>query len=705
MNPDIFILVVDDEEKDLVSFKQSLYELGNKFGHQIDIKSENNVLEALKVIRQHRVDAIFLDYYFEGGMNGDELLDFLPAHLDSLYIALVSGRNEEELDKIVTKRNANLDNKDFPFRYLSKPVYSLQLKDVYQDIVEFLSKRPLPNPLAYTSRVVDESENKLEKLTAMNIFLETTMKYLVGILASDGLYRNAQRLLPRRFNKRIEYSFGVCLEWLDELYQQAQHTNTGVNNFVPEILEFLSKPLSSQQTPLEFLKSFENICEHPLRRGFINDEAYYRNIIDELHQPLTQLRKRLNFLIRYSLVAVEEINVNESDSNSFKYRLRVLMGLESHPVARTFVSKMKLEKGNIYIKNKVFRKDSLDQFLLLNPFVSFQFCPSCGVRRIFMLDTIQEEKLYHRDYVNHTNESELNSQKIKAFFGLNFDTVDSEYSKKHRYYIDGQNDLDENSLVSYKTVENPFSPNYPNSSFEHEANPQNELMSSLAADEQLVNCSHSVARVSIPKIIDGKMQNSSTGTAWLITPQLALTCWHVIEARGRWDDPINNSDLQEQIKHGLLIFGNILPNQGVEYKIKKLEYYSCDLDYALLRLQDRESSLQQWRFLTLSEDEPVTIQTKLLVIQHPKGQLKQRSEGYFIKLGSDSNRILHNASTEQGTSGSPVLKVSNWQVVALHNGENDSEHLREATLICAILSDLKQNDKKLYSEIMECQNL
>ena len=243
--------------------------------------------------------------------------------------------------------------------------------------------------------------------------------------------------------------------------------------------------------------------------------------------------------------------------------------------------------------------------------------------------------------------------------------------------------------------------------FGQEANPRNESMSFLAEDKKLLTCARSVARVSVPKIIDEHMKQEkvSTGTGWLITPELALTCWHVIEARGRWDEPIRELDLQEQIANGLLIFENALPGQGIEYKIKELEYYNPDLDYALLRLQDRDARpLQQWGFLRFDEDEPVTVQTKLLVIQHPKGQPQQRSEGYFVKNASDTNCILHNAPTEPGTSGAPVLKVNNWQVVALHNGESKAEPLREATPISAILSDLRQNQKELHSEIKEAQN-
>ncbi len=260
------------------------------------------------------------------------------------------------------------------------------------------------------------------------------------------------------------------------------------------------------------------------------------------------------------------------------------------------------------------------------------------------------------------------------------------------------------SIVPNQT-DNTLPESLPAVRFGQEANPQGESIFFLAADEKLLTCARSVARVSVPRIIDGRMEQVPTGTGWLVTPELALTCWHVIEARGRWDAPISEVDLQEQIANSLLIFKNVLPGQGVEYKIEKLEYYNADLDYALLRLQDRTARpLQQWGFLRLEEDEPVTVQTQIRVIQHPKGQPQQRSGGYFVKLASDANSILHNAPTERGTSGAPVLKANNWQVVALHNGENETEQLREATSISAILSDLRQNRKELYGEILEAQH-
>ena len=221
-----------------------------------------------------------------------------------------------------------------------------------------------------------------------------------------------------------------------------------------------------------------------------------------------------------------------------------------------------------------------------------------------------------------------------------------------------------------------------------------------AIDEKLLTCARAVARVKVPQIVSGNMKQIPTGTAWLVTPNLALTCWHVIEARGSNSSSIRASDLQEQIAHSTLTFDFAQPGEGIEYGIERLEHEDINLDYALLRLRDRpDYPLEKWGFLKLDADAPLTLQTQFYVVQHPQGQPKQLSGGFFVKFTSDS-KILHDAPTEPGTSGAPVLNVTNFRVVALHNGENEAAKLREATTIKAILADLKQHRPELYDEMV-----
>ncbi len=189
-----------------------------------------------------------------------------------------------------------------------------------------------------------------------------------------------------------------------------------------------------------------------------------------------------------------------------------------------------------------------------------------------------------------------------------------------------------------------------------EANPENQRMIFTGDLLRLVKSVQAVGKVSVPKMLQGRATGFiSTGTGWLVSPGLVMTCWHVIKGRNLFEENISEADLQAQIISSVLIFDYTLPGQGVEYRVATLESYDSSLDYALLRLEDRpDYPLGKRGVLGLDIHAPLTVQTTLYVIQHPQGQPQQNSTGRFIKYkGNQSNRILHSAPTEPGTSGAP----------------------------------------------------
>jgi len=212
-----------------------------------------------------------------------------------------------------------------------------------------------------------------------------------------------------------------------------------------------------------------------------------------------------------------------------------------------------------------------------------------------------------------------------------------------------------------------------------------------------------VGQVTVPVYIEGQATGEhSQGTGWLITPTLAMTCWHVFNARTKGIH-LHDNDLHAQVTNSVLHFDYLLPGDGVGYTVDALECYNPILDYAVFKLRDRQDHpLKQRGFLKLDVDVSLTRQTQLWVIQHPKGQPQQNSMGEFYSYKREQPEcILHTAPAEGGTSGAPVINTRNWSVVALHNGQQEKDlGLCEALLLKKILSHIQTTQPDLYHTIM-----
>jgi len=242
-----------------------------------------------------------------------------------------------------------------------------------------------------------------------------------------------------------------------------------------------------------------------------------------------------------------------------------------------------------------------------------------------------------------------------------------------------------------------------------EANPAGGQMLWISDAEKMLECARAVAKIDVPRFSKDKQCGSSTGTAWMVAPNLALTCRHVIEAIGPMDTPQDPEEIQAQISNALMTFDYTAGGKGLQYKVKSLEYPLLELsslDYALLRVEDRDDRpLREKGYLKLDMDSPLTIQTALYIIQHPLGQPQQVSGDQYVKPGTSPGTIFYKTPTNPGTSGSPVFNRASWGVVALHTGENNNVRLREGLMLQAIVSDIQKNREDLYMEIQAAQNM
>ena len=63
------------------------------------------------------------------------------------------------------------------------------------------------------------------------------------------------------------------------------------------------------------------------------------------------------------------------------------------------------------------------------------------------------------------------------------------------------------------------------------------------------------------------------------------------------------------------------------------------------------------------------------------------------------NYIIYNADTDYGSSGSPIIRVNNNNVIGLHFGRNKKSSYNIGTSIDSILQDIKIQLKEKYSQI------
>ncbi len=242
-----------------------------------------------------------------------------------------------------------------------------------------------------------------------------------------------------------------------------------------------------------------------------------------------------------------------------------------------------------------------------------------------------------------------------------------------------------------------------------EANPEKAKMLYIAEAEKMLDCARAVARIEVPRYVNNEKVEgkSDSGTAWLIAPGLAITCWHVMKNRGNYPTPIELSDLKAQCENTLLTFDYTTAGKGLQYSVADIVHPSPEtqnFDYVILRLNDRaDTPLSIRGYLQIEPNTPLKTQTSLYIIQHPLGQPQQSAGDSFVEFSATLGEILYKTPTEPGTSGAPVLNQVDWKVVALHKGENKGAPFRAGIHLKAILEDLKQQKPELYEEIMNSQ--
>ncbi len=216
----------------------------------------------------------------------------------------------------------------------------------------------------------------------------------------------------------------------------------------------------------------------------------------------------------------------------------------------------------------------------------------------------------------------------------------------------------------------------------------------IAVLQRALEAARAVLLIKVQMAAGGR---SWVGTGFLVAHDLIMTNHHVIGSR-------------EQAKAADFMFnyqldpdGNPCPTSVAQPTMDGLFWSDKDLDVAVVQIEGVDSTIPP---LKLSAKIP-TLEDAVTLIGHPSGFLKQISLRNNAVQFSDGRRIQYTASTEPGSSGSPVFDRGALEVVGIHHSGGDlvdpGSGVRcfrnEGTTMRAVLETLRARAPEIYSRL------
>ena len=234
----------------------------------------------------------------------------------------------------------------------------------------------------------------------------------------------------------------------------------------------------------------------------------------------------------------------------------------------------------------------------------------------------------------------------------------------------------------------------------------------------------SVARLRVHRHFDGAPAfraggepDFGLGTGWMIGPSLAITNYHVINARAPSEPDAGEADFELQGKSTLADF-DYYDGSPATMTVPAVACEAADraLDYAVLRLDDAAAGRRPLRLRAnpLTRPQASALRERVNVLQHPAGDpMRLGFRNNFVVVGSNE-RLSYLTDTAGGSSGSPICDDA-WHVAGLHRGwatiegtpvmvwGKEIHQENYGTPIGMILAHLAAQKPELHAEIMAGQ--
>ena len=127
----------------------------------------------------------------------------------------------------------------------------------------------------------------------------------------------------------------------------------------------------------------------------------------------------------------------------------------------------------------------------------------------------------------------------------------------------------------------------------------------------------------------------------------------------------------------------------------RIKFTNQDLDYTCIEIFDSDNITQFFHInpQLLTNNLNIFLNKDIFILQYPKGGDFSFSDGRIISIDNNSN-IIHNCSTLQGSSGSPIILRYDMSIIGLHYGAFNADKSKNnisfnlSTSIISIVNDL-----------------
>jgi len=213
--------------------------------------------------------------------------------------------------------------------------------------------------------------------------------------------------------------------------------------------------------------------------------------------------------------------------------------------------------------------------------------------------------------------------------------------------------------------------------------------------EALLEASRAVVRI---------RTKTSVGTGFMISEDLLITNHHVIPTSGDARDSAFEFNYELDRTGRARSVQTVWARNGGLFVTSPMATYNASsdqLDYTIIELDPTPAVVP----LRLRRD-PVHVDARVTIIQHPGGGYKKISvQNNFVEY-SDSLVVQYTTSTEPGSSGSPVL-AEDHQVAAIHHAggvlsepASKRRYLRnEGISFVAIVTDLQARSPEVCARL------